>query len=62
MVGYSAECFSQAVVDVQCWCLIWTGLAEHHLPHAALSILLGVRYNRGARVIDHGIMAGNIAC
>ncbi len=26
MVGYSAECFSQIIVDVQCWCLIWTGV------------------------------------
>ncbi len=47
--GVQCRSFSQAIVDVQCWCLIWTESAEHCLPHAALLILLGVRYDKGAR-------------
>ena len=51
MVGYSAECFSRTIVHVECKCLIGSGSAEHCHPHAALLILLGVRYNRGARAV-----------
>ncbi len=51
MVGYSAECFSQTIVHVECKCFIGSGSAEHCHPYAALFILLGVRYNRGAWVV-----------
>jgi hypothetical protein len=59
MVGYSAECFSRTIVDVECKCLIGSWSAEHHLPYAALVILLGVRYNRGVQAV-HLIGGGNI--
>jgi hypothetical protein len=49
MVGYSAECFSQPIAHVECKCLIGSGSAEHCHSCAALLILLGVRYNSGAR-------------
>ncbi len=51
MVGYSVECFSRTIVDVECKYLIGSGSAEHRLPYAALLILLGVRYNRGVRAV-----------
>jgi hypothetical protein len=51
MVGYSAECFSQTIVDVECKCLIGSGSAEHCHPYAALLILLGMRYNKGAQAV-----------
>jgi hypothetical protein len=51
MVGYSVECFSQPIVHVECKCLIGSGSAKHCHSYAALLILLGVRYNRGARAV-----------
>jgi hypothetical protein len=39
MVGYSVECFSQTIVDVECKCLIGPGSVEHCNPYAALLIL-----------------------
>ena len=51
MVGYSAECFSQPIVHVECKRLIGSGSMEHCHSCATLLILLGVRYNSGARAV-----------
>jgi hypothetical protein len=60
MVGYSAECFSQTIVHVECKCLIGgSGSVEHCHPYATSLILLGVRYNRGAWAV-HLIEGGGI--
>jgi hypothetical protein len=50
-VGYSAECFSQLIVHVECICLIESGSVEHCHSCAVLLIFLGVRYNSGARAV-----------
>ncbi len=59
MAEYSTECFGQTIVDVEWKCLIWSGSAEHRLPYATFLILLGVRYNKGVRVV-HLIGGGDI--
>ncbi len=51
MVGNSAESFSRPIVHVERKCLIGSGSAEHCHSCATLLILLGVRYNSGARAV-----------